>query len=104
LGCASRVNIGDTLVFSVYCHDADTGAVSAADAAPSYWVRDDDDTAVASGTMDSGARTGTYRKAVAITTAAGYVAGQVYTIYIAATVDADLGGVTFEFKVRVPGQ
>lgn len=104
MGCPSTINLGDTLVVSTYTHDADTHAVADADAAPSYWVTDDDDVAIENGTMESGSRTGSYRKALEITTAAGYAVGEIYTIYVAATVDADPGGVTFEFRVRVPGQ
>lgn len=104
MGCPDKVNLGDTLVFSTYTHDADTGVVTAAESAPSYWVTDDDDTAVENGTMESGSRTGSYRQTLDVTTSAGYAEGEVYTIYVAATVDGDAGGVTYEFKVRVPGE
>jgi len=92
------------LPFSVYTHDADTGAVTAAASAPAYWVRDDDDTAIENGTMDSGARTGSYKKKLSITTSAGYAVGQTYSIYVEATVDGDAGGVMYEFRVRTPDE
>ena len=104
MGCPTKVNLGDPLVFSTYTHDPDTGAVTAADSAPSFWVTDEDDTAVENGTMDSGTRTASYRKKLAITTAAGYAVDKVYTVYVGMTVDGSSGGITYEFRVRVPGE
>lgn len=97
MGCPTLVIIGKNIVFSFYTHDPDTGAVTAASSAPSYWIRDEDDAAVLNGTMDSGNRTGSYRKKIAVTTANGFAHAKTYTIYVEATVDGDKGGITYEF-------
>lgn len=99
MGCPTEITINENLAFSIYTHDPDTGAITAADAAPSYWVTDDADTAIVNGTMGNGARVGSYKKKLSITTANGYEGGKVYTIYVEATVNADTGGITYEFKV-----
>lgn len=98
MGCPKEITIGQDLAFSIYTHDPDTGVITAADAYPSYWVTDEDDTAVTNGSMGDGARTGSYKKKLSITTANGYEGGKVYTIYVEATVDSDTGGITYEFK------
>ena len=97
MGCPSEVIIGRNLTFSMYSHDPDTGEITAASSAPSYWIEDEDGTAILSGTMDSGTRTGSYKKKIAVTTANGFANGKSYTIYVEATVDGDAGGIAYDF-------
>jgi len=102
MGCPSHVVIGDNLVFSITCHDADTGVLTDADSAPAYRVYEDETaTAILTGTMaklDDGNTTGFYPELIACTTAAGFEEGKSYTIYIEATVDSDTGGICYGFK------
>jgi len=104
MGCPSECILGDNLVFSVCTHDPDTGVLSDADAVPDYRIYEDETaTPLATGVMailDGASTTGFYTELVAITTAIGYETGKTYTIYIEATVDSDMGGIAFSFKVR----
>jgi len=101
MGCQSEVAIGNNLVFSICCHDPDTGALTDADSAP-IWRLYEDETAtpILTGTMtilDDVNTTGFYTELIACTVANGFESGKSYTIYVEATVDADTGGVTFGF-------
>lgn len=102
MGCPSEVQIGDNLVFAITTHDPDTGILTDAESAPSYWVYEDETaTAILDGTMaklDDGNTTGFYTELIACTAANGFQNGKTYTIYIEATVDGDKGGVTYSFK------
>ena len=104
MGCPSECILGDNLVFSICSHDPDTGVLTDADGAPDYRIYEDETAApIATGTMaklDDAGTTGFYTELVAITTANGYETGKTYTIYIEATVDSDMGGIAFSFKVR----
>jgi len=106
MGCPSEVVIGDNLVFSICTHDPDTGVLTDADAAPAYRVYEDE-TAVAilTGTMDKlddANTTGFYSEILACTALAGFEDGKTYTIYIAATVDGDTGGISYGVKAKTP--
>ena len=42
MGCPSSVVLGDNLVFSICCHDPDTGVLTDADAVPAYRIYEDE--------------------------------------------------------------
>jgi len=103
MGCPSQVDLGDTLVFSVTTHDPDTGVLTDADAVPDYRIYEDE-TAVAiltgsMATLDAGNTTGFYSEIITCSTANGFEVGKTYTVYIEATVDGDMGGMAYTFKV-----
>ena len=103
MGCPTDCVIGDNLVFSIVTHDPDTGIRTVADAAPEYWVYEDE-TAVAilNGNMallDAGNTTCLYTELIACTAGNGFEAEKNYTIYVEAMVDSDPGGIAFAFKV-----
>ena len=104
MGCQSEVFIGDNLTFSICTHDPDTGALTDADFAPGYYIYEDETaTAILDGTMaklDDANTTGFYTQQIACTTALGFEAGKSYTIYIQATVDSDMGGISYGFTIR----
>jgi hypothetical protein len=102
MGCPTEVEIGDSLVFSVCTHDPDTGVLTDADSAPSYRVYEDETgTAILTGSMaklDDANTAGFYTESIACTSANGFESGKTYTVYIAATVDSDTGGISYGFK------
>jgi hypothetical protein len=92
-------------VFSICTHDADTGILTAAEAAPTYRIYEDEDaTAILTGTLtaldDAVNTTGFYTELIAVTTANGFGVGKNYTVYIEATVDGNTGGIAYTFKVE----
>jgi len=105
MGCPLECTIGDNLVFSICCHDPDTGVLTDADAAPTYRIYEDETaTAILTGTMaklDDANTTGFYTELIACTAANGFEDGKTYTVYIEATVDGDTGGICFSFKAVV---
>lgn len=107
MGCPSEVLIGDNLVFSIACHDPDTGVLTDADSLPSYRIYEDETaTPILTGTMaklDDANTTGFYTELIACTSANGFENVKTYTIYITATVDADTGGITYGFKAKSDG-
>jgi len=102
MGCPNEVQIGDSLVFSVCCHDPDTGILTDADSSPSYRVYENETaTPILTGTMaklDDANTTGFYTESLACTAANGFDNAKTYTIYITATVDGDTGGTAYNFK------
>ena len=102
MGCPTGVKIGDNLVFSICCHDPDTGVLTDADGLPTYRVYEDETaTAILTGTMtklDDGNTTGFYTELIECTAANGFENGKSYTAYIEATVDSDTGGICYGFK------
>ena len=102
MGCQSIVYVGSNLTFSITTHDPDTGELTDADAAPVYRVYEDETaTAILTGTMailDTANTTGFYTELIACTAANGFETGKTYTIYIAATVDGDTGGINYAFR------
>lgn len=104
MGCQSTVNLGDNLVFSITCHDPDTGVLTDADSAPTYRLYEDETaTPILTGTMatlDTANTTGFYSELVAGTAANGFEVGKSYTVYIEATVDGDTGGISYGFTVE----
>lgn len=100
--CPTEVEIGDNLVFSVCTHDPDTGVLTDADAVPAYRLYEDEtDPPILTGNMaklDDDDTTGFYTELVACTSGNGFENGKSYTIYITATVDGDLGGISYGFK------
>lgn len=103
MGCQGSVYLGDNLTFSICTHDADTGTLTDASAAPAYRVYEDETaTAILTGTMavlDTGNTTGFYTELIACTTANGFEIGKSYTVYIEATVDGITGGIAYGFTV-----
>jgi len=103
MGCQSDVPLNDNLTFSICTHDADTGALTVADAAPAYRIYEDEtSTAIATGTMaalDAANTTGFYSERISCTAANGFERGKTYSIYITAAVDGDTGGIAFGFVV-----
>ena len=106
MGCPSNVDLGSNLVFSITTHDADTGVLTDADAAPIYRIYEDETAVpILTGTMsilDTLNTTGFYTELIACTAANGFEDGKTYTIYIQATVDGDTGGITYSFNVNIP--
>ena len=104
MGCQGSVYLGDNLTFSICTHDADTGALTDASAAPAYRVYEDETaTAILTGTMavlDTANTTGFYTELIACTAANGFEAGKTYTTYIEATVDGVMGGIAYGFTVE----
>ena len=104
MGCQSEVVVGDNLVFSITCHDPDTGVLTDADAVPAYRIYEDETaTPILNDNMaklDDANTTGFYTELIACTAANGFESGKTYTIYIVATVDSDTGGITYGFKAN----
>lgn len=102
MGCPAEVVIGDNLVFSICCHDPDTGQLTDDDAAPTWRIYEDETgAAIANGTMaklDDGNTLGFYTELVACTVVAGFEDRKNYTIYIEATVGGDTGGICYTFR------
>ena len=101
MGCPSEVTLGNSLVFSICCHDPDTGILTDADSAPTYRIyANETTTPVATGTMaklDDSNTTGFYTELINVTAANGYVSSKNYTIYVTAIIDGNEGGVSFAF-------
>jgi len=102
--CQSEVFIGDNLTFTIVTLDPTTGALSDADALPTYRVYEDE-TAVAilTGNMtllDAVNTTGFYSEQIACTAGNGFEDGRSYNIYIEATVDTIEGGISCGFRAR----
>lgn len=103
MGCQSEVVLEDNLTFSICTHDPDTGVLTDAGAAPSYRLYEDETTTpILTGTLaklDDSNTTGFYTELVACTAVNGFEVGKSYTIYVQATVDSDIGGVSYGFRV-----
>jgi len=106
MGCPSFVIIGNTLTFSITTHDPDTGVLTDADAVPDYWIYEDETGVSINATtpladvmakLDDAHTTGLYSETITCSAANGYEHGKTYSIYIEATVDGDMGGITFAF-------
>ena len=102
MGCPAEVTLGDTFVFSVCTHDPDTGALTDADAVPSYRVYEDETaTAILTGNMaklDDSNTLGFYTETITASVGNGFEANKTYTVYIVATVDSDTGGIAYGIK------
>ena len=109
MGCPDMAYIDETLTFSICTHDPDTGELTDADAAPVYWVYEDETgvsiNASTPGSdimalLDDAHTVGLYSETITCSVANGYENGKSYTIYIKATVGGDTGGITYGFKAR----
>ena len=102
MGCQSDVYIGHYLTFSIATHDPDTGALTDADANPTYRIYEDETAVpILTGTMailDDVNTTGFYTERIECSAANGFENGKSYTIFIRAVVDSDPGGITFGFR------
>lgn len=103
MGCPTTVELGDSLTFSICTHDAETGILTDASAAPPYRVYENETAgAITNGTMsvlDTGNTTGFYTESILCDVAGGYENGKTYTIYIEATVNGNTGGISYGFTV-----
>ena len=101
MGCQSKVQLGNNLVFSVCTHDPDTGVLTDADDVPAWRLYEGEtDPPILTGTMaklDDDDTTGFYTEIVACTTGNGFESGKSYTIYITAAVGAETGGICYGF-------
>ena len=106
MGCQKKVSLGDSVIFSICCHDPDLGVLTDADAAPSYRVYEDETAIPVSGgkmaKLDDANTVGFYSAKIACTGRNGFEVSKTYTIYIEATVDSDTGGMCYAFVVK-PG-
>ena len=104
MSCPFKAIIDDELTFSVCTHDPDTGVLTDADALPTYRIYEDETaTPITTGTMaklDDAGTTGFYTEKIQCSVGNGFTFQKTYTIYIEATVDSDMGGIAFSFKVR----
>lgn len=102
MGCPNEVTIGANLVFSVTTHDPDTGVLTDAAVSPTYRVYEDETAVpILTGSMaklDDVNTTGFYTEQIACSVANGFENGKTYTIYIEATVDAAMGGISYGFR------
>jgi len=103
MGCQTEVILGKNCTFSITTHDPDTGVLTDADSAPAYRVYEDETTTpILTGSMaklDDANTTGFYTEKIACTAANGFEDGKSYTIYITATVDSSVGGISFGFDI-----
>lgn len=103
--------IDDLLTFTVTTHTFATGALTDADAMPSYRIYEDETgTAILTGSMaklDDANTTGHYSEQIALSAANGFENGKSYSIYITAAVAGVTGGTVRNFQVElspaVPG-
>ncbi len=95
--------LDDYLSFAVQTHD-DTGAAAAADAVPSYVIRNAETGAsVATGNMAAVAGVdGMYTARLQLTTLAGFAVDTSYALRVAATVDSVTAACVEVFRVGVP--
>lgn len=102
MGCQSDVLLGSNLVFSVVTHDPDTSNEADADYLPTYDIYHGADVpALLSGSMTKKAgETGEYLQLIACTTANGFVANEPYTIFIKASINGNIGGISYGFRVQ----
>ena len=95
--------IDSVLTFPAITHRFDTGALTDADAAPSYRVYEDETaTALLTGSMallDTDNTTGFYSEAITLSAANGFELGKSYTIYITAAVNSVTGGQHHTFQI-----
>ena len=99
--------IDDYLTFTCNTHTPSTGAVTDADAVPTYRVYEDETgTAIATGNtakLDDANTTGYYSERIQLTAVAGYEKGKTYSIRVSATVGGVTGdmGHTFQIEAEV---
>ena len=102
MGCPGKAILaGEPLVFSVCVHDPSTSALTVPDGDPLYRVYEDETgLGLLSGYMiplDSPNTVGFYVGSIACTTVAGFENGKGYTIYITASVNGTMGGISYNF-------
>lgn len=96
--------IDDYLTFTVNTHTPSTGAVTDADAVPTYRIYEDETgTAIDSGStakLDDAGTTGFYSERVQLLAATGYEKGKTYTIRMSATVGGVTGAMSHTFQME----
>jgi len=102
MGCPSEIEIGDNFTISVDVHDPTTGALTDADAVPTFRIYEDGgDLPIISGTVtkvDDTNTTGHYAESIAGTAGNGFENGKSYTVQIDAAVSGVRGGISYGFK------
>lgn len=103
MGCPTKCNFGDNLVFSVVTHDPVTGVLTDADSDPTYKIyMDETGKFVGSGTMtklDDANTTGFYTESILCNDLNQMEDGRTYTVYIETVVGGDVGSSTYGFKI-----
>ena len=106
MGCPTKVRLEDSCVFSICCHDPDTGVLTDADSVPTYRVYENEtEIPVYGGNMaklDDTNSTGFYTSKIACTRRNGFEVSKSYNIYIEATIDGDTGGISYAFRILPP--
>lgn len=96
--------IDDYLTFTVNTHTPSTGAVTDADAVPTYRIYEDETgTAIDTGStakLDDAGTTGFYSERVQLLAATGYEKGKTYTIRMSGTVGAVTGAMSHTFQIE----
>jgi len=96
--------INDYLAFTVNTHTPSTGAVTDADAVPTYRIYEDETgTAIDTGStakLDDAGTTGFYSEQVQLLAATGYEKGKTYTIRMSATVGGVTGAMSHTFQIE----
>ncbi len=95
--------IGDYLTFTVATRLASTGALTDADAVPSYRIYEDEVGYIFGGDMsllDNVNTVGLYSERVQLTANNGFEKGRSYNMYIRATVGGIIGGLTLSFQIE----
>ena len=104
MGCPTKVKLEDSIIFSICCHDPDTGVLTDADDFPVFRVYEDEtETPISGGSMeklDDANTTGFYIGELTCSGRNGYNVGKSYNIYIEATVDGSTGGMCYGFTVK----
>lgn len=96
--------IDDYLTFTVNTHTPSTGAVTDADAVPTYRIYEDETgTAIDTGStdkLDDAGTTGFYSERVQLLAATGYEKGKTYTIRMSGTVGGVTGAMSHTFQIE----
>ena len=96
--------IDDVLTFTVNTHTPSTGAVTDADAVPTYRVYEDETgTPILTGStakLDDAGTTGYYSEQITLSAANGLEKGKTYTIRLSATVGGVTGAMSHTFQIE----
>lgn len=104
MGCPGTGYLNRTLSFSIVTHDPNTGDAADATGSPIYRIYTTTvETPILTGTLskfDDVNTTGLYEATITCSTANGFVHGTSYTIYIEASVNGVIGGISYGFIVE----
>lgn len=107
MGCPDQITINKRLVFSITTHNSSSGSVENADAEPTYRIYDLNGTQVYPPDNLPGSMTrvdeintvGFYAGEVICNDTNGFDENTNYTLYIEASVEGDVGAISYEFEV-----